>query len=77
MDQNETVTLRLPRGFVGQILDGLEVLIEEWEHTAEYHETGLVRDGVCVRECTDAGEAEEMAGFYRRIREEVAGQVSV
>lgn len=67
MPSTDTVVeLSLPRNHVGQILDGLEVLIEQWEATAAYHRTGEVRD-VVIRECSDAEEAEWIAGFYTKI----------
>lgn len=74
MNQNEMVTLRLPRLFVGQVLDGLDVLIEQWEYTAQYHEDGLIRGDMIVRECTDEDEARWIAAFYREIRDEIERQ---
>ena len=63
----ETVSLRLPRNAVGQILDGLDVLAEQWEATAAYHRDGTVPEDCLVRECSDEGEAEWVAAFYRQI----------
>lgn len=77
MAREEVVTLRLPRDFVGQLLDGLEVLIEQWEYTAEYMATGLVRDDMSVRECSDEDEAIKIAAYYQRIREAIEGQIGV
>jgi hypothetical protein len=70
----DNVVLRLPRDFVGQVLDGLDVLIEQWDYTAEYLEHGMVRDDVLIRECSDAAEASAIAEYYRRIREAIREQ---
>lgn len=71
MDANaaeETVALRLPRNAVGQILDGLEVLAEQWEATADYLRDGELPEGdVLIRECSDEREAGKIAAYYRRI----------
>ena len=69
-----TVQLSLPREFVGQILDGLEVLIEEWQYTADYLETGLVRDDMMSRECSSSQEAASVAQHCRLIREMLVRQ---
>ena len=61
------VTLTLPDNFAGQLLDGLDVLIEQWDATAAYHEHGDVGDDIIIRECTDAHEAISIADFYREI----------
>jgi hypothetical protein len=71
MDANtavETVALRLPRNAVGQILDGLDVLAEQWEATAAYLVDGQASEGdVLIRECSDEREAQKIAAHYRRI----------
>jgi hypothetical protein len=63
-----TVIFECPRDYVGQIVDGLEVLIEQWQATAEYLNTGESDADVCIRECSDAREAESIAERYREIR---------
>lgn len=68
------VELSLPRNYVGQILDGLEVLTEQWGATAAYHRTGEIGD-LLIRECSDAEEAEWIADFYERIVAEIRGQM--
>lgn len=68
------VELSLPRRYVGQILDGIEVLIEQWEATAHYFRTGEVGD-TAIRECSDAEEAESIARYYREITAEVFRQM--
>lgn len=71
---NTTVQLSLPRQYVGQILDGIEVLIEQWEATASYFRTGEVGDTL-IRECSGAEEAEGIVEFYREIAESIRGQL--
>lgn len=76
MPSTDTVVqLSLPRNHVGQILDGLEVLIEQWEATARYFRTGEVGEYV-IRECSGAEEAEGIAGHYREIADELALQLA-
>lgn len=75
MPSTDTVVqLTLPRNYVGQILDGLAVLIEQWDATAASFRTGEVGD-TTIRECSDAEEAEWIAGFYREIAEDVRRQM--
>lgn len=75
MPSTDTVVeLSLPRNYIGQILDGLEVLIEQWDATAAYHRTGEVGDST-IRECSDAEEAEWIAGFCEKIVAEIRGQL--
>ena len=65
---DETVTLRLPRIAVGQILDGLDVLSEQWEATAASLAGGQLPEGdVLIGECSDEREAGKIAAYYRRI----------
>lgn len=75
MPSTDTVVeLSLPRNHVGQILDGLEVLIEQWESTASYFRSGEVGEHA-IRECSDGEEAEWVAGYYREIAEEIRRQL--
>ncbi len=68
------ITLRLPQNFVGQVLDGLEVLIDEWAYTAEYLEHGAVRQDMVVRDCHKPEEARRMAASYSKIYDDIAQQ---
>ena len=70
----ENITLDLPDNDVGQLLDGLEVLIEQWDYTARYHEHGVIEDEYMIRECTDADEANSIAGWYREIAAMIRAQ---
>ena len=74
MPHDKLITLQLPSLYVGQILDGLDVLIEQWDATRVYHETGVFSDDACIRECTDAHEAASIARFYREIQAAVGEQ---
>jgi hypothetical protein len=70
------VTLKLPRLFVGQLLDCLNIAVEDWDRTKLYHETGYVDpDEQYVRECNDAHEAEQIANYYRQIIAEIEKQL--
>jgi len=69
------VHLTLPRNFVGQILDGLHVLTEQWDATAAYLRNGEIANEI-IRDCSDVEEAESIAAFYRKIAEEVGQQLS-
>ena len=65
---DESVSLRLSRNAIGQILDGLEVLAEQWEATADYlRDVELPDEDVLIRECSDEREAGKIAAYYRRI----------
>lgn len=76
MQSTDTVVhLRLPRNSVGQMLDGLDVLIEQWEATAAYHRYGEVGDEV-IRECSDAEEAESIAEAYGEIAAAIREQLA-
>jgi hypothetical protein len=70
------VVLKLPRLFVGQLLDCLNITVEDWDRTKLYHETGYVDpDEPYVRECSDAHEAEQIANYYRQIIAEIEKQL--
>lgn len=76
MPSTDTVVqLSLPRNHVGQILDGLEVLIEQWEATSTYFRTGEASDAI-IRECSDVEEAEWIAKFYQEITTELRRQLA-
>jgi len=68
------VQLTLPRLHVGQVLDGLEMLIEQWDATAAWFRTGEIGD-VAIRECSDVEEAESIAIYYREIAGEIRRQM--
>ena len=72
----KVVMLRLPKHYLGQLLDGADILIEEWEYTADYLEHGTVRSDMLIRECSDADEARWIAGFYREIVSSIRRQLA-
>lgn len=70
------VSLKLPRLFVGQLLDCLNIAVEDWERTKIYHETGYVDpDEPHIRECSDEHEAGQIANYYRQIISEIEKQL--
>lgn len=64
LDENEIRTTS------ASFLDGIEVLMEQWDATATYLRTGKMGND-CIRECSDAEEAEWLGNFYRRIAAEI------
>jgi hypothetical protein len=76
MRDEPMVRLELPRNYVGQLLDGLEVLIEQWEETgrAMSGEGADTTDRV-MRECSSDSEAFSIAEFYRKIYRRVVEQM--
>ena len=57
----------------GQILDGVTCRAEQYELTAQYHETGLA-DGD-ILEVRDADEAKNIAAHYREIIGKITEQL--
>ena len=60
----------------GQVLDGLYHRLNVWRYTAEYIETGLVKEPYEVAECSNRSEAEEIADFYEEIIHTIEEQIS-
>lgn len=73
----EKVIIKLSRNDIGQLLDGLEVLAEQWEATAVYLESGEIREDVCIRESHHAHEADSIAGTYRSLIGTISEQLPV
>lgn len=69
------VQITLPRDAVGQILDGIEVLIEQWVATEQYLATGLVSE-IGIRDATDPEEAANIAEYYRDIASRIRAQLA-
>lgn len=57
----------------GQIIDGLTCRAEQYELTAQYHQTGYAED--YILEVRDAAEARAIAEFYRSIISKVEVQL--
>jgi hypothetical protein len=74
---DEFVTLRLPRLFVGQILDSLSISAENWENTKIYLSDGIIADpdNPIIQECSDEAEARQIETFYREIIKEIETQL--
>ena len=75
---DEFVTLKLPKLFVGQMLDGLSINAENWERTKIYLSDGVIVDPdyPYVEECDDETEARQIETFYREIIKEIEIQLS-
>lgn len=67
MTAERDISVTMPLSFLGQMCDGIRVLIEQWQATARYIEEGTVDDEVCIRECDDADEANAIARHYSEI----------
>lgn len=69
-------TITLSENEIGQVLDGLEVRADAWEKTAVYLRSGCLPEGeeIIIEECSDATEAEAIAGDYRSIIEKIQSQ---
>ncbi|MFZ0033404.1 MAG: hypothetical protein WAK60_00255 [Sedimentisphaerales bacterium] len=74
---DEFVTLKLPKLFVGQILDGLRIRAESWEQTKIYLSDGVIVDSdePYIEECDDEAEARQIETFYREIIKEIETQL--
>jgi hypothetical protein len=75
---DEFVTLKLPKLFVGQLLDGLIIRTESWERTKNYLSDGVLDDwdNPYVEECDDEIEARQIEVFYREIIKEIETQLA-
>lgn len=73
---DDIVTIQLTRGDVGQIIDGLEIRQESWQHTAT-HFPGDSCDAECppFEECSDSEEAQNIADMYARIIRQLKAQL--
>lgn len=71
----DDLQFRLSPNDAGQLLDGLDVLIEQWQATCEYLRTGESKEDICIREASDAEEADAIAQMYQGIYEKIRGQM--
>jgi hypothetical protein len=72
-----TYTIKLDSLDLGQLLDGLRCREESWRNTAIYLRDGYFPDDSFVCEvCSDEDEAERIAGYYRRIIEDLEKQMA-
>lgn len=71
----ENIQISISRNDLGQLLDGLEVLIDQWQATANYLTTGVIEDhDTCIRECHKPEEAQAIAQTYRHIADQLMQQ---
>lgn len=71
----DNITITLPRDFLGQIIDGLEVLIDDWRATAVWLDTGQAEIDATIRECSSSREANNLANYYRLILTHLESQL--
>ena len=67
MASDKVVTLTIPRGDLVQIIEGLEVLSEQWEATALFYQTGEADEDAVIRECSGEREASLIHRDYKRL----------
>lgn len=70
----DKITITLTRNDLGQLIDGLDVLIDQWNATTEYLNDGTIREDVCLREVHSANESHKIASHYQRIRDNLVSQ---
>ncbi len=63
----DDISIRLSRNDVGQLLEGINVLIEQWDATAHFLSTGEMTADACIRESSDSHEAACIAKLYRTL----------
>ena len=68
---DKTITLKLPRLFVGQILDVLRMEQETWVYTENYFLGGPLDMDRLIKEDSTAEEARKMVEYYQDIIDEV------
>jgi hypothetical protein len=72
----DDVQISLSRNDLGQLLEGLDVLIEQWEATDIYLTSGLVPEDACIRESHSANESRAISDTYRNLRDRIREQYS-
>ena len=70
------LSLQLPDNDWGQLLDGLGVLIEQWDATEDFLRTGNIDPDISIRQCHNTEEAKAIAAHYRSIRDNLNHQRS-
>ncbi len=71
----DIVAIELSSNDFGQVVDGLEVLIEQWEATVRYLTEGYSDPEVPIREAHDADEARKIVSKYIAIRDSIEAQL--
>jgi len=72
--EKQCVTLHIRSDIALMLIDGLRVLIEQWEYTADYIISGMVRDDVLCRDCNDPNEARMIAEDYENVLQSILKQ---
>jgi hypothetical protein len=72
----EMVTIKLPRHYVYQVLDGLKNQSDEWKNTKEYILHGECDHESTIKECSGGKEAAEIELFYNEIIKNIEQQLS-
>lgn len=65
--QKETITIKLSRVDLGQVLEGMSCRQNEWQQTADWHTGKLTEFPQNFKECSNATEAQWIADNYSRI----------
>ncbi|MGJ8726271.1 MAG: hypothetical protein ACSHYB_17110 [Roseibacillus sp.] len=65
--QEETITIKLSRLDLWQILEGMSSRQQEWQQTADWHSGKLTEFPQNFKECSNATEAQWIADNYSRI----------
>ncbi len=72
---DDTITLRLARDHVHQILDGLDQRLESWTRTGQAWSEDRIEEEACLEECSSAREAFAIARLYALIITEINDQM--
>lgn len=70
----DTITLRLSRDHVHQILDGLDQRLESWTRTGQAWSEDRIEEESCLEECSSEREAFAIARLYEVIIREIRDQ---
>lgn len=72
---DKIITCTLSENDLGQLLDGVETLIQQWDNTYRFHAFDEADPGECLRDCASAIEAKSIRDHYRRIGEHLYHQL--
>ena len=67
LNQNTLIVISLERIDLGQIIEGLSLRQEEWQHTADWHKGKPLTSQQEIKESSNAEEAQWIANNYARI----------
>lgn len=73
LESNSKIWIQIRRVDLGQVIEGIETLIEQWRDTGRFL-SGEDAAGV-VRECGSAEEAHFIAAYYDRIAANLTEQL--